>query len=313
MKVLVLKQHSPHAPKLAHLLGPGFEVQGSDALPPDSDAQVLVTTHLTAEQAAASHARLVHVPGAGFDGVAWDSLPRGCLGANVFCHEIPIAEYVLFMALGHVLRPHAPARLDESTWPGAYMYRPLRGELHGSRMTIIGTGHIGQEIARRARGFGIATLGVNRSGRAAPDFDQTVPVSRLDEYLPRTDILVLCCPLDDSTRGLIDRRRLAMLPPTGLLINVARGEVVDEAGLYDTLRDRKIAGAVLDVWYRYPKTEADRMAPANYPFDQLDNVLMTPHISGWSQGLIDRRYQVIADNIKRLAQGQPLVNQIWPR
>ena len=309
-KIRVLRQHSPHAARLASLLGAGYDVQGCDA--PEAEADVLVTTHLAAEEAAQTRARLVQVPGAGIDGVAWPSLPPGCLGANVYCHEIPIAEYVLHAALGHALREHAPTALTQDTWPRAYLERPLRGEIYGKRMTIVGTGHIGQEIARRARAFGVVTTGINRSGRAAPGFDETHSVDQLDQALPATDILVLCCPLDDTTRGLIDRPRLTLLPAACLLINVARGEVVDEASLYQALQDRTIAAAVLDVWYRYPASESQPLAPSRYPFASLNNVQMTPHVSGWSRGLIERRYQGIAENIRRLAAGVPLENQVWP-
>ncbi|SAI59816.1 glycerate dehydrogenase [Bordetella ansorpii] len=310
LKVRVLRQHRPHAARLASLLGEAFDVQGAAA--PTADADVLVTTHLSPDEAATTQARLIQVPGAGTEGIAWQRLPAGCLGANVYCHEIPIAEYVLHAALSHVLRAHAPLALTAWSWPSAYLHRPLRGEIHGQRMTVVGTGHIGQEIAHRARAFGMTLVGVNRSGRAAAGFDRTLPVTRLDEALPNTDVLVLCCPLDDSTRQLIDGRRLGLLPHTSLLVNVARGEVVHEQALYLALRDRTIAAAALDVWYRYPAADDQALAPSAYPFDELDNASMTAHISGWSRGLIERRYQAIARNILRLAAGERPANQMWP-
>ncbi|SAK75761.1 D-isomer specific 2-hydroxyacid dehydrogenase [Caballeronia hypogeia] len=314
MKVLTLRQHSPHASLLGELLGPDFEVRGVADVKKDSlDADVLVTTHLSPDEASAATAKLVHVPGAGYEGVAWNSLPDGCIGANVFCHEVPIAEYVLHAALSRVFAQHRPGALSDKTWPRAYLQREFRGELYGARMTIVGTGHIGQEVAKRAQAFGVATTGINRSGRAAAHFDTTAPIERIDEFLAQTDILVLCCPLDDTTRHLFDRERLARLPSTSLLINVARGGVIEEQALYEALRDQRIGAAVLDVWYQYPKTVDDDMAPSRYPFAELPNVSMTPHISGWSRGLLDRRYREIAENIRRLKQGDALANVIWPK
>ncbi|SAK72717.1 D-isomer specific 2-hydroxyacid dehydrogenase NAD-binding subunit [Caballeronia hypogeia] len=313
MKVLALRQHSPHAALLGELLGSEFDVQGIVNVTPEAlNADVLVTTHLSSEEASATTARLVHVPGAGYEGIAWRSLPDGCVGANVFCHEVPIAEYVLHAALAHVFAQHKPLPLTETTWPRAYLQREFRDELYGRRMTIVGTGHIGQEVAKRAQAFGIATTGINRRGGAAPYFNVTAPIGRIDAFLADADILVLCCPLDDTTRHLFDRERLARLPSTCLFINVARGEVVEEEALYEALRDRRIGAAVLDVWYQYPKTVDDALAPSRFPFVGLSNVATTPHISGWSRGLLDRRYRAIADNIRRLKEGLTLENTIWP-
>jgi len=308
-----LRQHSPHVQLLAELLGPGFDVQGIERVSGQLDADVLVTTHLSQEEASGTSARLVHVPGAGYEGIAWSSLPEGCLGANVFCHEVPIAEYVMHAALGHIFARHRPGALTAQSWPRAYLEREFRGELHGARMTIVGTGHIGQEVAKRAQAFGVRTIGINRRGGTAPYFDTTALIQQIDAFLPDTDILVLCCPLDDTTKHLMDSERIARLPSTSLIINVARGEVIEERALYEALRDKRIGGAVLDVWYQYPKTVDDELAPSRYPFSELANLSMTPHISGWSRGLLNRRYRTIADNIRRLGRGGLPENLIWPQ
>jgi len=97
--------------------------------------------------------------------------------------------------------------------------------------------------------------------------------------------------------------------PTAILINVARAEVIDEAALYQALSRRAIAGAALDVWYRYPTT-AEPMVPAHQPFHELPNVLMTPHMSGWTEGMMEARAKVIAENIHRIAQGESPANLI---
>jgi phosphoglycerate dehydrogenase-like enzyme len=96
---------------------------------------------------------------------------------------------------------------------------------------------------------------------------------------------------------------------TACLINVARAEIIDEAALYDALAERVIAGAALDVWYRYP-AEPGPVAPAGQPFRQLSNVLMTPHVSGWTDGMLEARAKLIAENIARVAHGEPPLNQV---
>jgi phosphoglycerate dehydrogenase-like enzyme len=97
-----------------------------------------------------------------------------------------------------------------------------------------------------------------------------------------------------------------------VLINVGRGAVVDERALYAALRDRRIASAVIDTWYVYPSSDAPHPPPGNLPFHDLDNVVMTPHFSGWTTGLIARRRRTMAQNVRRLARGEPLVNVVKP-
>src|SRR4029079_5498814 len=123
---------------------------------------------------------------------------------------------------------------------------------------------------------------------------------RLDEVLRRSDYLAITLSLSPQTRNLLDERRLGLMRPTAFLVNVARAEIVEEAALYRALADRRIAGAALDVWYRYP-TGPGPTLPATQPFHKLDNVIMTPHVSGWTEGMIEARAALIAGNIERTA------------
>jgi phosphoglycerate dehydrogenase-like enzyme len=132
---------------------------------------------------------------------------------------------------------------------------------------------------------------------------------RLDEVLKRADYLAITITLTAATRGLLGARELGLMRPTAFLINVARGEVIDEAALYQALSRRAIAGAALDVWYRYP-TAAGPTIPAHEPFHELPNVLMTPHMSGWTEGMMEARAKVIAENIHRIARGESPANLI---
>ena len=99
------------------------------------------------------------------------------------------------------------------------------------------------------------------------------------------------------------------MKPTAVLVNVARAEIVDEEALYQALRRGAIAGAILDVWYRYP-TGAGPTLPSRLPFHELGNVLMTPHVSGWTEGMLEARAEVIAENIRRVARGEPPLNLV---
>ena len=127
--------------------------------------------------------------------------------------------------------------------------------------------------------------------------------------LGRSDYVAITASLGAETRGLIGERELAALKPTAVLINVARAEIVNEDALYRALETQTIAGAALDVWYRYP-TAAGVTWPGTRPFHELPNVLMTPHVSGWTDGMLEARARLIADNIARAARGEPPVNLV---
>jgi phosphoglycerate dehydrogenase-like enzyme len=131
----------------------------------------------------------------------------------------------------------------------------------------------------------------------------------LHHVLSRSDYVAITASLSAQTRGLIGERELAAMKPTAVLINVARAEIVDEDALYRALAARTIAAAALDVWYRYP-TAAGATFPGHRPFHELPNVLMTPHVSGWTEGMLEARARLIADNVARAARGEPPVNLI---
>jgi phosphoglycerate dehydrogenase-like enzyme len=133
----------------------------------------------------------------------------------------------------------------------------------------------------------------------------------LDEILKRADYLAVTLPLTEATRGLLGARELELMKPTAVLVNVARALIVDDDALYGALRRRTIAGAALDVWYRYP-ADGEPTFPSHHPFHELPNVLVTPHVSGWTEGTMDGRAMLVAENIGRVARGEPVAN-IIPR
>jgi phosphoglycerate dehydrogenase-like enzyme len=121
--------------------------------------------------------------------------------------------------------------------------------------------------------------------------------------------VVLALPLSAETTGIIGASELAAMKPSAFLINVARGDVVDETALYNALRDRTIAGAAIDVWYRYPGADGTGM-PANLPFHELPNVIMTPHIAGSTEPTFFYRWELINENLRRIGTGEPFVNVV---
>ena len=126
-------------------------------------------------------------------------------------------------------------------------------------------------------------LAANRTPREAdPGVERVYPLAELDRMLPECDTVALCTALGPETTGLIDARRLALMKPTAFLINIARGQVIDEDALYEALRDGRIGGAAIDVWWQYPTDAEPNRRGSRHPFHELPNVIVTPHNSGWT-------------------------------
>ncbi len=317
MHIKIVGLHAPNAPRLRALLGAAHEVEALDAFPKQGPirADVVISNSVNADEAARIECRLLQVPGAGAEQIACDALPAATPVSNVHGHEVPIAEFTIHALLEHFVQLwQYPARLDAQAWADAYASRAQHDEAYGKTLAIVGFGHIGQEIARRAKALGMHVVAVTRSGKpTAPALaDEFVAVSELHAVLPRAGALVLCCPLDESTRGLMGARELALLPPRSLLVNVARAEVVDEQALYEALCEQRLGRAVLDVWYQYPQKGQPSVPPSRWPLHALPNVRATPHISAMTPALLERRYRFMAGNILRLHAGQPLLNVIRP-
>ena len=281
------------------------------------DVDVVVTMGFSREMgAAARRLRLVQVPGAGLDRIDRAAVPPGAALANAYGHEVGIAEYALgamlaltrdFVRLDAALRPGVRA----SQWAVNVPAPPPWPELAGKTLGILGYGRIGAALAHRARAFDMAICAIRRDvARSAGDGLALLGgLEILDEVLRRSDYLAITLPASAATRGLIGEAQLAAMKRTALLVNVARAEIVDEDALYRALAGGVIAGAALDVWYRYP-TEAVPTPPARPPFHELPNVLMTPHVSGWTEGMLRARVRLIAANIRRVARGEPPDNLI---
>lgn len=255
-------------------------------------------------------ARLFHAPAAGTDAVNTALLPAPCALANCFGHENAIAEYVL----AALLTRHVPlARADQDLRQQRWTYwagRPtaLRTELGSQTLGLLGFGHIAKTVALRAKAMGMRVHVANRSPISHPTVDQSWTLDALSEFMASADTVVVSLPLTENTQGLVNAQALAAMRPDAVLMNVGRGAVIDEKALYDALVSRQIGGAVIDTWYQYPTPTQTECAPSTYDFTALDNVLMTPHMSGWTAGTVRRRQETLAENIARLGRGEALIN-----
>lgn len=277
-----------------------------------ADADIIIGTRFDASLPTPRALRLFHVPGAGYDSVDLDALPPGVVVCNCFGHEHAIAEYVM----AALLQRHVPlVDADQCLRQGDWRYSAsLPGQVHremaGSTIGILGFGHIGKAVAVRAKAFGMVVHVANRSLVSSEDVDQAYSLADLTAFWGNVDSVVVTLPLVAETRGIVGPDAFAHMRKDAVLINVARGPVVDEQALYEALHGNRIAGAVIDTWYQYPTPDQPHCLPSKLPFHELTNIVMTPHMSGWTNGTIRRRQQVIADNIRLRSKGETCINVV---
>jgi phosphoglycerate dehydrogenase-like enzyme len=279
-----------------------------------TDADILVTNHWRADYPPAPSLRLVQSVATGIELIDLAALPRGVVVCNAFGHETAIAEYVLMTMLvwSHRFREIEGEFRTRSSWRPSWVQSGApHGEILGTTVGIVGLGRVGREVARRAAAFGCRVIAVNRGPREPEGgVERVFPLGQIDRMLPECDFVVLAIAQGPETEGLIDARRLALMKRSAFLVNIARGAVVDEDAVFDALRDRSIGGAALDVWWRYPSESEPERRPSRHPFQELPNVIMTPHCSGWTEGMVARRWTEVAGNINRFVRGEPLDNVV---
>jgi phosphoglycerate dehydrogenase-like enzyme len=216
----------------------------------------------------------------------------------------PIAHTAIAGLL--MLARNFPRWLDDQR---EHKWNPMRPpdvprDLSAQTAVILGLGNIGAEIARLARALGLKVIGVRRSALdTAPFVDELRTPAQLAAILPGADWLIIAAPLTEETRGLVSADLLALLPSHARLINVARGEIVDEQALIEALRSGRLAGAYLDVFEREP-------LPEDSPLWGMPNVIVTPHNSAVASGNDARVYEIFMDNLGRWHRGEPLLNEV---
>lgn len=244
--------------------------------------------------------RWISSTGAGVDNVmaAREWLPKGVpVTRMVHVFDVAMAEYVL----GHLLAVQLDIRRTErqqaaKIWKG---FRPP--QLRGSTAVVVGLGSIGSEVARTLKAHGLKVYGVSRTGAPVEGVDDVRTIDQLDSVLPLAQYLVLVVPLTADTRGMIDARRLAMLPEGAVLVNICRGAVVKQDDLIASLQSGGLRAAVLDVFEKEP-------LPTESPFWEMENVIVTPHMSGPDDAPINAAR--FLENYRRLEAGQPLLGQV---
>lgn len=214
-------------------------------------------------------------------------------------HAVPLAEFALTGIL-HLAKgvPHLRAQQAAHRWE-----RYATSSVRGRRAVVVGLGSIGRETCRLLAATGLEVCGVGRPGRSydVPGTVDVVSTDELDAVLPRADVVVLGCPLTPETEGLLSRARIDALPAGALVVNVARGQVLDESALIDALVSGRLGGAALDVFEVEP-------LPEDSPLWDLPNVLVSPHsastLTSENAALVD----LFVDNLRRFLERRPLRN-----
>jgi phosphoglycerate dehydrogenase-like enzyme len=243
--------------------------------------------------------RWVHTFSIGVDDPAYRQIvDRGITMTNgAGTQSIPISQYVLLMMLHHVKGmanwERQQARREWSRSPS--------DELTGKTVALFGIGGIGSEVARLAKALRMRVVGLRRTPGPVEYVDEVLPPEKLGELCAQADFLVICAPLTTATKGAIGAPELARMKPTAYLINVARGPIVQEAAMVETLRAGRIAGAALDVFDQEP-------LPADHELWGLPNVTITPHTSPASPMHIVRGTEMFVENLALYAAGRPLRN-----
>lgn len=295
---------------------PSWEVlPEASVLPRLPEADVLVASRVTPVMAAAaSRLRLLHVPGAGLDRVAFEALAPGVTVCNTFHHGRSIAEHVVMVSLMLARRVLFTDRmLRQGTWASVAVdpSSPIGATLAGRTVGVVGLGEIGCAVVRALTALGVRAQAVRRNP-VVPEglsLDRVADMSGLDALLSTSDIVVLTVPLTEETRGMIDAGRLKLMRRDAVLVNVARGQLVDEDALFDALSGGRLGGAALDVWWGHPKDGAGAKGYRR-PFELLDNVVLTPHNSGHTEETFAGRAAEIRANVARLVAGEPLTNVV---
>ena len=278
-------------------------------------ADVIVGGRFSADLPQPRQLQLFHVPGAGYDAVDLDAVPDSAVVCNCFGHEQAIAEYVMAALLErHVPLADADRHLRQGEWTyGAGSPERVHAELAEKTIGLLGFGHIGKAIAARAKAFEMKVHVANRSPVPTSSVvDGSFDLNSLGEFWSSADFFVVSVPSNADTVGMVNAESFAAMRASAVILNVGRGPTIDERSLYEALEIQRIAGAVIDTWYNYPSPDHPTILPSRYPFHELPNVVMTPHMSGWTAGTINRRKQAIADNIIRRAAGRPCVNVVRP-
>lgn len=258
---------------------------------------------------AAKKLRWIHSPAAAVHQLMFPELIQSSVIVtnSTGIHGPVVAEHAIAVLLALAKRlPQAMQYQAKHTWSQDQLWheQPRPREVADATVLVIGMGSIGREFTARAKALGMKVLAIRENPAKGTDgADAVYGLAEIDSLLPQADYVLLCTPVTPATTGLINAARLNKMKPDAYLINVGRGPLIDEAAVFQALKDRRIGGAALDVFNEEP-------LPADSSFWLLDNLLITPHTAAVTERLWERHYRLIVENMQRFLADKPLLNTV---
>lgn len=301
--------------ELGKLLLPDIEFTCSEKTPEAPIYDILVSGVPSQESIDASpNLRHLIIPWAGLPAKTRDLMLNypDITIHNIHHNAAPVAEMAItmMMALAKDLI-NIDRALRNNDWTHRYE-APTIKLIEDTTALIVGFGTVGKEIAKRCQALGMKVKAIRRSAEEAAESGVEVfPVSRMNDLLKEAGVVFLSLPLTAQTKQIIGKSELSLLPQGAIVINISRGRIIDEQALYEALKNGKIK-AGLDVWYNYPDLQAGKsdVPPSEYPFGELDNVVMTPHLAGHSDMTEVLRAREIALLLNAASSGGELLNRV---
>ena len=281
------------------------------------DFDVLVSTSLDISwKNEAKSLKAIFMPGAGWDKISPEAVPDECVVTNSYEHESAIAEYVLMSMIAldrDLINAHNTfAKNDWDYWP--QRFGPFK-ELSNRNVLVIGAGRIGKKVleltsAFNMNNYAIEEFDIDSNTKLKLNLKMVEKPKNMSSLISIADFVVICVPYIKSTKGMIGEKELYAMKNDSFIINPARGPIIQEKHLYYALKSNRIAGACLDTWYKYPNSSSDNPTPSEYPFNELQNVILTPHVCGSTYGTFSRRMGIVAKNINNFYNDDPLIHII---
>jgi len=323
MKVLVVSNHE-YASIIQDILGDTAEVIISDTsldsiLEKGKDADIVASNRVPSQLIeSSSRLRMIQTFTAGVENIDFSAIQKKehLIVCNTHINAAEVAEYAITL-LFTVAKNIIPndRELRKGDWKYAFGGPSPNVEIRKKTCLIIGLGNIGSEIAKRLKSFDITIHAVNRSGTSkhAELVEKLVKIDDMKHLVKDADFIILSLPLTSESKGLVNEQFISLMKPSSIIVNVSRGTIIEEEALFNALRENKIRGAGLDVWWRYPKKWGSTgEPPTDMPFQDLENLVVSPHRAGYSENTEREYFQFTGENILRFIKGATPHNIIDP-
>jgi len=319
MKVLVASNHE-YAKIIQDILGDTAEVTVSDTkmesiLEKGRDADIIASNRVPRELLESeSRLKMIQTFAAGVENIDFTAIQNqdDIIVCNSHINAAEVAEYAitLLFAVAKNIIPN-DRELRKGDWKYAFGGLNPNIEIRNKICLILGLGSIGSEIAKRLRAFDVRIIAATRSGisKHADLVEKLVKIDEVKPLVEESDFIILSLPLTSESEGLVDEEFISWMKSDSILVNISRGPIVNEKALFNALRDNRIRGAGLDVWWRYPKKWRGKgNPPSDVPFQELDNLVASPHRAGYSENTEREYFQFAGENILRFINGETPFN-----